>query len=94
MKVKSDTDMLYITEFSVKGKTIVFDEIVQLYGNFRIYIFEADDIVIYQKLYYNTGEVYVFWDNGGFEEFHSAYNNDTMYSDEISTSFYKITMAV
>jgi len=89
MKVKYDNDMLFMTEFSAKDKIIAFAEMVQLYGNFTINVFEADGIVVYQKLYYNTGDVYVFWENGGFEEFHSEYNNETMFSDETSISFYK-----
>jgi hypothetical protein len=88
MAVEVSDGGLFMTELTVKGKTIVFDEKMDLHGNFTVELFEAEGIVVFQKLFYNTGNVYVFWENNGFEEFHSVYN-ESIVSDEISTSFYK-----
>ena len=81
----------FITELTAKGTTVILDEKTDLYGNFRIDIFEAEGITVFQKLYYNSGDVYVFWDNGGFEKFRSASYWWGDYDDPnaISLSLYK-----
>ena len=81
----------FITELTAKGTTVILDEKTDLYGNFRIDIFEVEGITIFQKLYYNSGDVYVFWDNGGFEKFRSASYWWGDYDDPnaISLSLYK-----
>ena len=81
----------FITELTAKGTTIILDEKTDLYGNFRIDIFEVEGITVFQKLYYNSGDVYVFWDNGGFEKLRSASYWWGDYDDPnaISLSLYK-----
>lgn len=65
----------YVRAIDAKGQTINFDEPVELQGGYNFHIFEASGAVVFDKLYYHSGDTWALYD-GGIYEMHNGYDSD------------------
>lgn len=64
-------------------QTLTFDPPLALEANHIISLFEADGLYVFSALSYSSGDTYIFYDGGIYEQHNRSQNSEQDYNDDI-----------